>query len=102
MSGSRQNPLPNKLPNAPKEYDNSFLDQYSRQLERILNKHEQPDLIKGGGLLLDINSLPTSGYGKRPGTVYRDVNILKIILLGDVFPIVSPITVGRGTITVTP
>lgn len=101
MVASRQNPLPNKLPSAPEEYEVSFFNQLNRQIERILNELNQPALAKAGSLFLDINSLPTSGYGLRQGMVYRDGSTLKIVLDGSAFTLTNTATVSLGTITVT-
>lgn len=97
---SRQTPSPHKLPNAPADYNVSFFNQFNRQIEKILNELNQPDLAKSGGLYIDVESLPSSGYNLRPGMVFRDGAILKIVLVGAIYLPTLSTSVQLGTLTV--
>lgn len=98
---ARPKPIPYRLPNAPSTYDVGYFNQLVRQIEKVLNNNDQPELAKADALYLDLNTLPSSGYGLRPGFVFRDGSFLKIVLEGSVYMPSLKITVSRGTITVT-
>jgi hypothetical protein len=70
------------LPVAPPEYDKEYMDQLTRILRLYFNTLDNPSTIKGAGLNLNINSLPTQASTTlRSGDVYRDTsaaNVLKI------------------------
>lgn len=97
----REKPYPYKLPNSPRDFDISYQNQLVRQIEQVLNELYQPELLRGDGLFIDINTLPSTGAGLRAGTVFRDGVFLKIIREGDVYVGDNTITVALGTITVT-
>jgi hypothetical protein len=96
----RQKASPYKLPNPTQLFDLSYQNQLVRQIEQVLNELYQPEIARGDGLYLDINTLPSTGAGLRPGTVFRDGVFLKIIREGDTYIGDSSITVALGTITV--
>ena len=98
---SRQKAIPYRLPSSPNDYEQSYFNQLVRQIEKGLNELSHPSLAKCDQLFIDINTLPSTGAGLRPGFVFRDGSILKIVKEGDVYIDTYFITVALGTITVT-
>jgi len=96
----RETPNPFSLAKAPKDYDPFFFSYTLRSIEFALNTLNQPEILKGSSLYLDVNFLPTSGYSLRPGFVWRDGPTLKITLETDIFVPSLFITLSLGTITV--
>ena len=74
---------PPNLPLAPAEYDPRFLNLLSNTLRLFFNNVNSVQTITVGGLILDLNTLPTEAdlATLRAGTVYRDTtagNVLKV------------------------
>jgi hypothetical protein len=78
---SQRNP-PN-LPVVPAEYDPQFMNQLLNALRLFFNNINSVQTISVGGILLDLDALPTEAElaTLRAGTVYRDTsagNVLKV------------------------
>lgn len=86
-------------PRAPNQWTQDWAEQLNRWLINYTRLVAFPDTLRGGRLYLP--SLPASGYGLIVGEVYRDGNVLKIVLEGDGY-IGSVATAGSvGTLSVT-
>ena len=108
-------------PRAPNEYTQDWANQINRWLTNYTRLAGFPAVLRGGRLYLP--SLPTSGYGLIVGEVYRDGDLLRIVLEGNgyiggvsatgalgtldvyygkVFPTGLAASGSVGTLTVTP
>ena len=108
-------------PRAPNQYTQDWANQINRWLTNYTRLAGFPAVLRGGRLYLP--SLPTSGYGLIVGEVYRDGDLLRIVLEGNgyiggvsatgalgtldvyygkVFPTGLAASGSVGTLTVTP
>lgn len=74
---------PPRLPDAPNEYNRLYMDGFSRILSSFFTRLTAVGLLRGSGLNLDLDTLPTEAdvATLRTGDVYRDTtasNVLKI------------------------
>lgn len=74
---------PPRLPDAPNEYNRLYMDGFSRILSSFFARLTAVGLLRGSGLNLDLDTLPTEAdvATLRTGDVYRDTtasNVLKI------------------------
>lgn len=80
MTGLRARPTPPFLGRVPQNYDHQLWAQIMRSLVGKLADLQFPSLAQAGGQYYELGSLPTNANGLRPGTVYRDSDVLKITL----------------------
>ena len=78
-----QQVAPPRLPAAPTEYDQRFIDQLTNVLRLYFNQISAVGPVNIGALNININTLPTQATLStlRSGDVYRDTtagNVLKI------------------------
>ena len=78
-----QQVVPPRLPAAPTEYDQRFIDQLTNILRLYFNQLSIVGPVNIGALNININTLPTQATLStlRSGDVYRDTtagNVLKI------------------------
>lgn len=95
--------IPNKyrMPQSPDGTpDQDYMNAFIRKLEQALNELSHPAEAQMGGQIFDLASLPGSGAGLRPGTVFQDGGILRVVRESDVFAPSGAIFVAGGTVTV--
>ena len=87
-------------PRAPRDYTIDWADQLNRWLINYVRIAGFPAVLRGGRLVLP--SLPASGYGLIVGEVYRDGDVLRIVLEGGAYmqSVVAAGSVGTLTVTV--
>lgn len=87
-------------PRAPLEYSQNWAWQLNRWLENSTRLSSFPAVLRGGRLYLP--SLPTAGYGLIVGEVYRDGDILRVVIenAGYMAPVTAAGSVGTLTVTV--
>lgn len=93
-------PIPPAPPRAPREYTQDWAFQLNRWIENYTRLADFPAVLRGGRLYLP--GLPSSGYGLIVGEVYRDGDILRIVVedAGYVAPVAATCEVGTLTVTV--
>lgn len=91
--------IPPAPPRAPNEYTQGWADQLNRWLINYLRIMGFPAVLRGGRLFLP--SLPNSGYGLMVGEVYRDGDLLRIVLEGTGYVGSLSASGSVGTLTVT-
>lgn len=86
-------------PRSPSVFTQDWAEQLNRWLVNYTRLAGFPAALRGGRLILP--SLPASGYGLNVGEVYRDGNVLKIVLEGSCY-VGGEMAEGRlGTLSVT-
>ena len=93
-------PIPPAPPRAPVEYTQEWARQLNRWFENYTRLADFPSVLRGGRLYLP--SLPASGYGLIVGEVYRDGDVLRIVLENGAYmqSITGAGSVGTLTVTV--
>jgi hypothetical protein len=86
-------------PRAPSQYTQDWANQINRWLTNYTRLANFPAVLRGGRLYLP--SLPASGYGLIVGEVYRDGDLLRIVLEGSGYVEGLSTTGSVGTLTVT-
>ena len=94
MTGSGTKVIRTVLPVAPNEYEQNFVNQLARNLDRVIDEQRQP--------LLSIQNMPTNGVANtlQTGDLYDSGGFVKIKRVGDVNSGSSSITSSVGTVTV--
>ena len=88
-------------PRPPLTYSQSFGNEMNRWLQNLANAVTGIFYLRGNSLYLAPESMPTSGYGLRPGEVFANAGILTMVREDDIW-IGSVHAEGSvGTITVT-
>lgn len=90
---------PPRLPNAPEEYEQSFMADLIRSLELFISQETNPGEMRGTKLTL--TDLPSSDSGLEAGSLYRIGNNVKISLLDVAVPDSLSATLSVGSVTVT-
>jgi hypothetical protein len=92
--------IPPAPPRAPVEYTQEWARQLNRWFENYTRLADFPAVLRGGRLYLP--SLPASGYGLIVGEVYRDGDVLRIVLENGAYmqAVVASGSVGTLTVTV--
>jgi len=67
-----------RLPQAPEEYNSSFMSDLIRALEIFISQERNPGQLRASTLVL--TELPTSGVGLESGSLYIEGNTVKIAL----------------------
>lgn len=86
-------------PRAPNDYTADWANQLNRWLINYTRLAGFPAVLRGGRLYLP--SLPASGYGLIVGEVYRDGDLLRVVLEGSGYIGGVAATGSVGTLTVT-
>jgi hypothetical protein len=86
-------------PRSPQSWSPDWAEQLNRWLINYIRLANFPAVLRGGRLYLP--SLPASGYGLIVGEVYRDGNVLKVVLEGNGYMGSVAATGFVGTLTVT-
>lgn len=81
--GLFSNRVPPNLPNAPKEYDSGFFDNFTKVLRLYFTQISAVQQVNVATMNIDIDQLPTQAdlASLRSGDIYRDTsasNVLKI------------------------
>jgi hypothetical protein len=92
-------PITGNLPTPPKDVDANYMRQMVGALQRMLHNIEKPATLKGG--MLNLSETPFDAYDLLVGDVWIDVNVLKIIRIGDYGVLGSGISILNGSVTVT-
>lgn len=94
-------PIPPAPPRAPPEYTQEWARQLNRWFENYTRLAGFPSVLRGGRLYLP--SLPDNPLGLIVGEVYRDGDVLKVVLAN--YAYIGPTSVSAagsvGTLTVT-
>lgn len=91
-------PIPPAPPRAPNIYTQDWANQINRWLVNYTRLANFPAVLRGGRLYLP--SLPGSGYGLIVGEVYRDGDLLRIVLEKNAYIGGEAATGSVGTLTV--
>lgn len=94
-------PLLPAPPRAPAVWTLDFANQLNRYLANLQNTLQGIYLLRGSGLYLSPDSLPTSGYDLYPGLVFSNDGVLTIVRAGDTWIGGFEVTIGLGSVTVT-
>lgn len=89
-------------PRPPDQYSLAYGNQLNRWLANLLEQVGGLSYLRGSGLFLSVESLPTSGYGLKPGEVFANDGILTIVGEDDIFAgsLVAEAEIGSLTVTV--
>lgn len=94
--------LTQRLPAAPEEYDQKYMDALTRRIEMVFRLVANPGPLNGSSLSL--SNIQVGGYNLRVGDIYSDENgFLKIIRQGDAHTqgVSSSANVGTVSVTIT-
>ena len=86
------------LPRSPREFDQSYFNNFVARLQQHIDVAEKPAQLRGGELFLD--NLPTTGAGLPAGYVFSDGGILKIVRTTDIFASSFSLTLSVGSVVV--
>ena len=94
MTGSGTKIIRTVLPVAPNEYDQNFVNQLARNLDRVIDEQRQP--------LLNIQNMPTDAIANtlQTGDLYNANGFVKIKQINDVDTGSQIISTSVGTVTV--
>jgi hypothetical protein len=94
MTGSGTKIIRTVLPVAPTEYDQNFVNQLARNLDRVIDEQRQP--------LLSIQNMPTDGVANtlQTGDLYNANGFVKIKQVNDVNTGSESVSTSVGTVTV--
>jgi hypothetical protein len=94
MTGSGTKIIRTILPVAPTEYDQNFVNQLARNLDRVIDEQRQP--------LLNIQNMPTDAIANtlQTGDLYNANGFVKIKQINDVDTGSQIISTSVGTVTV--
>jgi len=67
---------PPRLPEAPQQYSQQFMEDLLRSLEIFIQQQRTPGEIRGTTITL--TDLPTSATGLETGTLYNDAGTVKV------------------------
>lgn len=87
-------------PRAPAQWTVDYANQLNRWLTNIQDTLQGIYLLRGSGLYLSPDSLPTSGYGLYPGMVFANDGVLTIVRPDDIWAGGFAVTTGLGSVTV--
>lgn len=88
-------------PRPPREYTPEYGNQLYRWMESLARHTQSVYYLRGSGLYLSPDSLPTSGYGLKPGEVFANAGILTVVREDDIWLGSQSATGSVGTLTVT-
>tara|TARA_R100000900_G_scaffold71584_1_gene56498 strand:+ start:3288 stop:3581 length:294 start_codon:yes stop_codon:yes gene_type:complete len=94
MTGSGTKIIRTILPVAPTEYDQNFVNQLARNLDRVIDEQRQP--------LLNIQNMPTDAIANtlQTGDLYNANGFVKIKQINDVDTGSQIVSTFVGTVTV--
>ena len=94
MTGSGTKIIRTILPVAPTEYDQNFVNQLARNLDRVIDEQRQP--------LLNIQNMPTDAIANtlQTGDLYNANGFVKIKQINDVDTGSQTVSTFVGTVTV--
>lgn len=88
-------------PRPPAEYSLDYGNQLNRWLTNLSELIGGLSYLRGSGLFLSLDSLPTTGYGLRPGEVFANDGVLTIVREDDIYLGSLTATSALGGLTVT-
>lgn len=97
----RAAPLLPAPPRAPAQWTPDYANQLNRWLTNLEQTLQGIYLLRGAGLYLSTDSLPVSGYGLYPGTVFSNEGVLTIVRPDDIWAGSLAVETGLGSVTVT-
>lgn len=82
------------LPVAPNDYEQNYVNQLARNLDRVIDEQRNP--------LLNIQNMPSDGVANtlELGDLYEENGFLRIVRQNDIFSGSSSATGAVGTVTV--
>jgi len=82
------------LPAAPNDYEQNYVNQLARNLDRVIDEQRNP--------LLNIQNMPSDGVANtlELGDLYEQNGFLRIVRQNDIFSGSSSATGAVGTVTV--
>tara|TARA_R100000149_G_C5847501_1_gene117319 strand:- start:179 stop:406 length:228 start_codon:yes stop_codon:yes gene_type:complete len=71
------NQPPPRLPEAPQEYNQQYMQDLLRAIETFINQERNPGELRGTKITL--TNLPTSTTGLETGALYNDSGTIKVV-----------------------